>query len=327
MRREELRQLLRGVVGVTVTPFDDDFEIDYGRMAELTQWWVQNGLVKGKALLKVASVMGEGPQLRDDEWPALVRTVVQAADGKIDVISGSHCKDTKRTIEDAKKAQDLGAIGLQIAPPMFNDPNQADILRFYEAISDAIEIGVMVYQNHWFPNSGVNADTLHKMADFEHIVAIKWSSFEGCPDEAMEGLAHKFNLIENGRDRVGFHKRGGVGFLDEAAVAYPPHELRMWDLLEARRYDEAQGPLRRCRCAPEGAGTEVSPAVRRPGPLQEGGHERHGARCRRHAASVAGNHLSGDARAPGAAGGLRLAGAGPGRGGGGGRARVTTGLR
>ncbi len=240
MRREELRQLLRGVVGVTVTPFDDDFEIDYGRMAELTQWWVQNGLVKGKGLLKVASVMGEGPQLRDDEWPALVRTVVQAADGKIDVISGSHGKDTKRTIEDAKKAQDLGAIGLQIAPPMFNDPNQADILRFYEAISDAIEIGVMVYQNHWFPNSGVNADTLHKMADFEHIVAIKWSSFEGCPDEAMEGLAHKFNLIENGRDRVGFHKRGGVGFLDEAAVAYPPHELRMWDLLEARRYDEAQ---------------------------------------------------------------------------------------
>ena len=240
MRREELRRLIRGVVGVTVTPFDDDFEIDYGRMAELTQWWVQNGLVRGKALLKVASVMGEGPQLRDDEWPALVRTVVQAADGKIDVISGSHCKDTKRTIEDAKKAQDLGAIGLQIAPPMFNDPNQDDILRFYEAISDAIDIGVMVYQNHWFPNGGVNADTLHKMADFEHIVAIKWSSFEGCPDEAMEGLAPKINLIENGRDRVGFHKRGGVGFLDEAAVAYPPHELRMWELLEGRRYDEAQ---------------------------------------------------------------------------------------
>ena len=240
MTRDELRRLFRGVVGVTVTPFDDDFEIDHGRMAELTQWWVQSGLVKGKALLKVASVMGEGPQLSEDEWPALVSTVVQAADGKIDVITGSHCKDTRRTIEDAKKAQDIGAIGLQVAPPLFNDPTQDDILRFYEAVSDAIEIGVMVYQNYWFPHSGINADTLHKMADFEHIVAIKWASFEGCPDEAMEGLASRFNLIENGRDRVGFHRRGGVGFLDKTAVAYPPHELRMWELLEARRYDEAQ---------------------------------------------------------------------------------------
>ena len=240
MNRNELRQRFQGVVGVTVTPFDDDFELDYGRMADLTEWWVENGLVRGKALLKVGSVMGEGPQMRDDEWPALVRTVVQAAKGKVDVIGGTHCKDTKRTIEDCKRAQDLGAIGLQIAPPMFNDPNQDDILRFYEAVSDAIEIGIMVYQNHWFQHSGILAETFHKMVDFEQVVAIKWSSFEGCPDEAMSDLAPHFNLIENGNDRVGFHKHGGRGFLDKTAVAYPPHELKMWELLEAGKYDEAR---------------------------------------------------------------------------------------
>jgi 4-hydroxy-tetrahydrodipicolinate synthase len=240
MNRAELRERLQGVVGVTVTPFDDDYEVDYGRMADITRWWVENGLVKGKAMLKVASVMGEGPQMRDDEWPALVRTVVQAADGKVDIIAGTHCKDTKRTIEDARRAQDLGAVGLQIAPPIFNDPDQDDMLRFYEAVSDAIEIGVMVYQNHWLPYGGIEAGTFHKMADFEHIVAITWASYEGCPDEAMVELAPKFNLIENGNDRVGFHKRGGRGFLDKTAVAYPPYELKMWDLLEAGRYDEAQ---------------------------------------------------------------------------------------
>ena len=240
MHRNELRQRFQGVVGVTVTPYDDEFEVDYGRMADITQWWVENGLVRGKAILKVGSVMGEGPQMRDDEWPALVRTTVQAAAGKVDVIGGTHCKDTKRTIEDCKRAQDLGAIGLQVAPPMFNDPNQDDILRFYEAVSDAIDVGIMVYQNHWFPYSGVEAETLHKMVDFEHVVAIKWNSFEGCPDEAMKDLAPHFNLIENGNDRIGFHKLGGRGFLDKTAVAYPPHELKMWNLLEAGNYEEAQ---------------------------------------------------------------------------------------
>jgi 4-hydroxy-tetrahydrodipicolinate synthase len=240
MNRQDLRDRFRGVVGVTVTPMDNDYEVDLGRMHALTQWWVENGLTRGRAMLKVVSVMGEFSQLTDNEWPTVVRTAVQAADGKVDIIAGTHYKDTKRTIQDALIAQDIGAIGLQIAPPAMNDPNQDDILRFYSDVSDAIDIGVMVYNTPWQRCGAIDADTLHKMADFEHIVALKWASHEGCPAEEMDSLAPKFNLIENGSDRVGFHKHGGSGFLDKSAVAYPPHELKMWDLLEAKRYDEAQ---------------------------------------------------------------------------------------
>ena len=240
MNRDELRNVFKGVVGVTITPYDDDYEVDYGKMYDLTQWWVENGMVRGKAMLKVASVMGEFPQLRDDEWPPLIRTVVQAAKGKIDIIAGSHYKDTKRTIEDSLRAQDLGAIALQIAPPAFNDPNQDDILRFYSDLSDAIDIGVMVYNTPWQKHGAINADTLHKMADFEHIVAIKWANHDDCQPAEMPALSKKFNMIENGNDRVGFHKAGGDGFLDKSSIAYPPHELKMWELLEANQYDEAQ---------------------------------------------------------------------------------------
>ena len=240
MNRQELRDRFRGIVGVTVTPMDDDYEVDLGRMYDLTQWWVENGLTRGRAMLKVVSVMGEFSQLTDAEWPAVVRSAVQAADGKVDIIAGTHYKDTKRTIQDALRAQDLGAIGLQIAPPAMNDPNQDDILRFYSDVSDAIDIGVMVYNTPWQRHGGIDAETLHRMVDFEHIVAIKWATHEGCPEEEMDRLAPNFNLIENGNDRVGFHKHGGSGFLDKTSVAYPPHELKMWDLLEAKRYDEAQ---------------------------------------------------------------------------------------
>ena len=83
MRRDELKRLLRGVIVATPTPFDDAFEVDYGRMAEMTEWWVENGLVEGKAAIKCISLMGEGPQLADEEWPHLVRTVVHAADGRV----------------------------------------------------------------------------------------------------------------------------------------------------------------------------------------------------------------------------------------------------
>jgi len=52
-----------------------------------------------------------------------------------------HFKDTKKTIEDAKKAQDLGAIGLQVCPPIFNLPSQKDISDYFSDLSDAISIG------------------------------------------------------------------------------------------------------------------------------------------------------------------------------------------
>ena len=240
MNRQQKRDVYQGVIGVTVTPYYDNYEVNYGKMADLTKWWISNGLVRGDAALKVCSVMGEAPQLRENEWINILKTTVDAAEGKVDIIGGTHCKDTLRTIEDLKKAHDVGVVGMQVAPPLFNDPNQDDILRYYEALSENSDIGIMVYQNHWYNYSAINAETLLKMKDFENIVCIKWASFPGCPDESMEELGKYFNLIENGNDRVGFHKRGGDGFLDKTAVAYPPHDLQLWKFLEQKKYSEAQ---------------------------------------------------------------------------------------
>jgi len=240
MNREELKDLMRGIIVATPTPFDDNFEIDHGKMANLTDWWVDSGLVEGKAVIKCVSVMGEVSQLADDEWPFLVRTVARAANGKVPVIGGIHGKDTKRSIDDAKRAQEMGAIGIQVSPPLFNDPNQDDILRYFQALSDGIEIGIMIYNNPWYPHGEIMADTFMKMADFEHVVAIKWCQPRSYEYGEMEALAPHFNILENGTNLAECFRLGGVGFLDEQATAYPQHELDILAFLEAGKYDEGQ---------------------------------------------------------------------------------------
>ena len=57
--------------------------------------------------------MGEGPQLGDDEWPALLRTVVQVSRGRVPVVGAIHSKDTVRSIWHAREAQELGAAALE----------------------------------------------------------------------------------------------------------------------------------------------------------------------------------------------------------------------
>ena len=240
MNRDELKRLIQGPVATVPTPFDADYQVDYGRMRELTEWWVENGLVKGRAVIKVAAAMGEGPMLRDDEWPHLLRTVVQAADDKAAIVCGLHYKDTVRTIEDARRAQDLGAIALQVCPPVFNVPSQDDNLDYFTELSNAIDIGIMVYHTHWMPGGRVETDTILKMADIEQVVSIKWSTPDDMDYDDMAKFSGIFNVIDNSSQPARSHRLGGRGYISMDFEAYPAHHLRVWDLLEAGRYDEGQ---------------------------------------------------------------------------------------
>ena len=214
-------------------------------MHELTQGWVENGLVKGKSVIKVAAAMGEGPMLSDDEWPYLLRTTVRADDDKATIMCGLHYKDTKRTIEDAKRAQDMGAVALQVCPPIFNLPSQSNLLSYYSDLSDAIDIGIMVYCTHWMPGGRVEVDSILKMAEFDQVAAIKWSAAEGIAYEEMEkfsnisNISNIFNVIDNGGGPAECHRLGGRGYINLTVESYPPHDLKVWELLENKQYDEA----------------------------------------------------------------------------------------
>ena len=246
MNREELKTMIGGTIVTIPTPMDDEFNVDLARTYELTQWWVDQGLGTGTSPLKTSAAMGEGPDLSDDEWPHLLRTVVRAAPSDTKVICALKTKNTLHTIEDAKKAQDLGAIGLQIDIPFMHHANQDDCVRFFSDISDAIDIGIMIYNTHWFSSDpsveAIRPETMLQLKDAEHVVALKWSAPEGTDIEYedMCQFADTFNVIDNSGQPVRCHKNGGRGYISPWIAVYPQHDLRVWTLLEDGKYDEAQ---------------------------------------------------------------------------------------
>lgn len=247
MTRDELKKLIQGPIATLPTPMDESYRINFGVMSDLTEWWIEQGLVTGKAVLKVAAAMGEGPDLADDEWPHLLRTVVQAANGRGAVVCGLKMKDTTKTIEDAKRAQDLGAIGLQIDLPVFHHPTQDDMVRFFSDISNAIDIGILIYNTWWFnhPTLGaqsISPESMLRLKDAEHVVGVKWSVPPDGPDDYddMRQFSDIFNVIDNTNQPVRCHQNGGRGYIAGAIHAYPSHSLKVWELCEEKRYDEAQ---------------------------------------------------------------------------------------
>ena len=237
--------MIQGTVATTPTPFDEDFRLDLARTAEVTRWWVEQGLGTNVAPLKVTAAGGEGPDLSDEEWPEVLRITVDAAGPDAVVMCGLKAKNTLHTIEDAKQAQDLGAIGLQIDLPLFHHPNQDDYVRFYTDISDAIDIGIMIYNTYWFGAESIQAETLLRLKDAEHVVAVKWNTTEGQNYDDMRKFSEIFNVIDNSGQSVRCHKNGGRGRISSTAIAYPSHDLNVWELLEGRRYEEAQAEIDR----------------------------------------------------------------------------------
>ncbi len=240
MNRTQLRKLIVGPIATVPAAFDHKFEIDHGLMATATERWIEAGLVNGRSTLKVAASIGEGHLLREDEWPRLLQTVVEAAQGRVPVLGAIHHKDTLRTIEDAKRAADVGVPALQISPPIFNLPSQEDILRFYGAVSEAVDIGIIIYATPWLNHGAIFPQTLARMVDFEHVVAIKWSAPPETNYADVFALADWFNILDNNNDPIGCHKLGGHGFLIDGVEAYPSFYLKLWDLIQQDQYDEAQ---------------------------------------------------------------------------------------
>jgi 4-hydroxy-tetrahydrodipicolinate synthase len=245
MDRAALKHLIQGPFATVPTAFDRQLYVDLGVMAELTRWWVAQGLVAGKAVIKVAAAMGEGPDMSDDEWPHLLRTVVNAAGGKAAIVCGMKAKNTLHTIQDAKKAQDLGAIGVQIDLPFFHHPTQDDIVRFYSDISAAIDIGIVIYNTWWFGAPSISAESVLRLADAEHVVGVKWDVPPDCEYDDMRQFASLVNVIDNSNQVVRCHKNGGRGYINQTMQANPAVDLAIWEHLEAGRYEAAQAIIDR----------------------------------------------------------------------------------
>lgn len=242
MDQAQLKGMIKGPIAAVPTAFNPDFSLDLATMADLTDWWIGQGIANGRTALKVTAAIGEGPDLGDDEWPRVLDAVVKRANGRVPVIVGLKSTGTFRAIQDVQRAEALGAIGVQVDLPFLHHPTQDDYVRYFTDLSDATGIGILIYNTWWFGAPSATAETMAKLADAEHVIGIKWSvPPDGAVDyDDMRLFSERFNVIDNSGQWVRCHRNGGRGHISSTAHVWPKHQLHVWDLLEAGNYDEAQ---------------------------------------------------------------------------------------
>lgn len=158
----------QGAYTALVTPFRDG-EVDEDALRALVERQIEGG-IDG---LVPCGTTGESVTLSLTETAQVVRAVVEQAKGRVPVFAGSGTNDTRKTIELAIQAKELGATGVMLVCPYYNKPSQAGLEAHFRAVLDAVPLPTMLYNIPGRTHVDLHVDTLARLCDVPHLVAIK----------------------------------------------------------------------------------------------------------------------------------------------------------
>ena len=171
--------MFSGSMTAIVTPFRDG-AIDHEALERIVEFQVGNGT---SALVPCGST-GESATLTHAEHLEVVSRVVKVARGRVPVIAGAGSNSTAEAIALTRGAKAAGADAALLISPYYNKPTQEGIYRHYRAVAEAAQVPLIVYNIPGRTASKIEATTVARMAEVEHIVGLKEAT--GSLDEVQE---------------------------------------------------------------------------------------------------------------------------------------------
>lgn len=220
-----------GVYPIVNTTFHADGSLDLDSQLKLVDYLLESG-AHGLGLFGNAS---EGYALADDERKQLLAAIAKRVDGRVPLVVSTGATGTEIAVRASKAAQDMGAQMLMVLPPYFLKPGADGIFQYFDAISKAVNIPIMVQDAPLMSQVPMPAPLLAKMArEIEHVALVK---VEAPP------TAPKFNQILdskppvtlfgglNGNFLIEEYDRGSRGVMPGSDMI--PQFVKLWALLES----------------------------------------------------------------------------------------------
>ncbi|HEY3185749.1 MAG TPA: dihydrodipicolinate synthase family protein [Gaiellaceae bacterium] len=271
----------RGSYTVAITPFTQDGSaVDEAAWKRFLDWQLDVG-VPGVIVL---GSTGEFLSVSDDERTLLVETAVNHVAGRIPVLVGTMNAHTPNAVRYSREAEALGADGLMIVPPYYFTPTDDEIFNYYGAISEAVSLPIMLYNNPVTTNVDMSAKLVGRLTRaFENIRYIKEASLDVARvHDVIEETDGVMNVFAGERIVESF-LLGAVGYVNPYGNYIPRASHRIWDFLVEGRIDDAK---------------KIQRLINAIDHVIAEGHPTYGHQCYSKALAAAAGFPVGDVRAP-----------------------------
>lgn len=157
------------VITAMVTPFDEEFKVDYKALEHL----IEHLLATGTDTLLVAGTTGESPTLSDEEKLDLFKTCKSIAGNRAKIMAGTGSNSTMHSVELSEKAEKLGVDSLLLVSPYYNKPTQEGLYQHFKAVAHAVDIPVIPYNVPGRTAVTIEPETLARLSQIENVIAVK----------------------------------------------------------------------------------------------------------------------------------------------------------
>ena len=162
--------MLKGVFPIVVTPFHDDGAVDYVSLDRL----IDHLLAQGAHGLGLFGNASEGYTLQASERVEMLKRIAKRVNGRVPLVVSSGHTGTDAAAALSVEARDLGAKALMVLPPYFLKPDGDGLMFYFEAISKAAAIPIMVQDAPLMTQVAMPVALLARMArEIEHVRSVK----------------------------------------------------------------------------------------------------------------------------------------------------------
>ena len=157
------------VLTAMVTPMTSDGAVDLDAAVSLARRLVDGG----HDGLVLNGTTGEAPTTHAPEKAEVVAAVVEAVGDRAFVVAGAGSNDTAHAVRMAEQAAEAGAHGLLVVSPYYSRPSQAGLVAHVQAVVDATDLPVMLYDVPGRAGVRMSAAAVDTLAEHSQVVAMK----------------------------------------------------------------------------------------------------------------------------------------------------------
>lgn len=211
--------MFRGSFTALITPFKAG-KVDEKAFQQLVEWQIAEGT---HGLVPVGTT-GESPTLSHEEHKQVVELCVETAKKRVPVIAGAGSNSTAEAIDFTRHAKKVGADAVLHSTGYYNKPTQEGLFRHFEAINDAVDLPIVIYNVPVRTIVDIQVPTLARCRrELKNVVGIKdaTANVARVTDQRLACGEDFVQLSGEDGTALGFMAHGGVGCISVTSNIAP----------------------------------------------------------------------------------------------------------
>lgn len=230
---------MKGTGIALITPFKEDYSIDYNALANIVELCISGGV----EYLVALGTTGEGITLNADEKKKVYQFIAEQTKGRVELVAGIGGNNTQEVCSYLSTFDFSKYSAILSVSPYYNKPNQEGIYLHYEQILKRSPVPVILYNVPGRTGSNMSVETTLRLANYSSkCIAIKEAC--GNMEQSMDLISNApkgFSII-SGDDNLTlpYVSVGMSGVISVIGQAYPVEFSNMVRAALAGQMDEAQ---------------------------------------------------------------------------------------